>query len=1099
MLLRPPTLAAFLLTLLLPSGIALAQPGTPPCLSLAGSWQVRIDEADEGLTNQWFTTPLQTGEFASLPGSLAQSDLGHPFNPDTGRYEGLPNPPYLRWPSAGYTDAHRRDDLGVLVAAHMTYGPAWFERLIEVPQSWTGRDLRLSLERVKWRSDLWLDGLPVTGTGTRGLYTPHVYELGQVAPGPHRLTLRIDNRPQQPLGIAGHGYGMETEPLWLGVAGAMDLVALARQRVERVTVHPAEDFRSARIDVELGGELTAGAGTTLQVQVVDPDDERVVGEASHRILPGDIAVPRSVDVKFDKPAQAWDEFTPKLYDIRWNLLGNGQSIQAGSKRVGFRLFSREGRHITLNGKPIFLRGNLDCAIHPDSQTPPTDRAWWERVLGIHQQAGFNHIRFHTWCPPDTAFEVADELGLYLQVETTYWVDDWVANTEPHPRAFGTDPDVDAWVEAEALRIIRQFEHHPSFALFCVGNEFGMKQTDWGKMQEFVARMKAATDHVLVTGTTARRSLAADDYWVTHNSGAATRGIGPARTDWDFAKAVDASDKPVISHETGQRPSWPDYATLLPRFDGVMQPWNLRRLQARDEAAGCTDHERRAEASARFALVQYKSEHEGFRRTRDLAGYQLLMLHDFTGQGEALVGLLDPFFRVKPGITLDAIRAWNGPTVPLARFARYTWNCTETFLAQLQVAHEGPGPIEAAMPKWELATRDGHRIAGGSLPTRDIPDHALTDLGPIEVTLESLTTATALRLTLEVGNARNQWNLWAYPSLSDESEPSPDPVLLTHNLDQAALTALAQGESVVLLTHGTTLPNARQITWASTYWTGAWGWGNGMGLLIDADHPALAGFPTDTHSDWQWHDLVQGGQAIRLPAELADDAMIVEQLADFHKPAREACLCEVQVGAGRLLVCGLDLSRNLEQRPAARALRSSLLAYAATGVGPDRRADRPATITVQEAISLFRGIRFGKTGVAHIEADASHPGSGPENVLDGNPNTIWHTPWGNTEPPHPHSLFLDLGEPRRISGLHLLPRQDSSNGRFKEVAVYASAQDRNWGDPVAVKTLEDNRALQQLSFPPQRVRFLKLEIRSEVADRPWASLAELAVIDAPNPP
>jgi len=957
----------------LPAGQSNQSP-TAPTQSLSGPWRVKIDEADLGLRQRWFEGPIQNTSIVTLPGSLAQSGLGHRFDPKTGRYEDEFRPPYLKWPSAGYTDAHRRDDLGVLVAEHMTYGPAWFERTVEIPESYANRRLRLSFERIKWASQLWVDGQPVQGEGTRSLHTPHVYDLGKLTPGEHRLTLRIDNRPQVHLGIAGHGYGMETEPIWLGVAGQMELIALDPLRVERLTVYPTDELQSVNVRMELASDVPLPKDAALGIEVIDPTTHRELGHRIHSIRPSDLQHPFRLKVRLLDKAQAWDEFNPALYEIRWEISAEGRTMNTGSRRVGFRTFDREGRRITLNGRPVFLRGNLDCAIHPESPTPPTDRAWWERVLLIHKKAGFNHIRFHTWCPPEIAFDVADELGLYLQVETAYWVDDWISRTDPLPHPLGSDAGVDAWVEEESLQIIRQFEHHPSFAMFCIGNEFGMTATDWDRMQSLVVRLNATTDHALVSGTTARRSLAADEYWVTHHSGAAARGIGPTHTDWDFTTAVQATDKPLISHETGQRPSWPDYDTLLPRFEGlVMQPWNLRRLRAHAEAAGCADHGRRAEASARFAMVQYKSEHEGFRRTPGLAGYQLLMLHDFTGQGEAHVGLLDPFYREKPGITLEDIRRWNGPTVPLARFTKYTWSNQDTFIAKLQVAHEGPSLLTGIRPHWQLITADGRVLGGGLLTPRDIPAHGITDLGPIEVALDTIDAATSLQLHLELGDAHNHWNLWVYPveSMDGEGRELPDGLHLTRLFDAEAQALLARGHSVVLFPHGTTLRDARRLSWASTYWTGAWGWGTGMGLLIDSEHPALAGFPTEAHSDWQWHELVQGGLGITLPADLADDALIVEQLADFHMPAREACIFETRVGPGRLLVCSLDLTGNLDQRHAARALRSSLLTYAASNSFKPR-----ARITPEQATSMVQAAKVDTDEIVAIDASNAQAGHGP---------------------------------------------------------------------------------------------------------------------------
>lgn len=59
-----------------------------------------------------------------------------------------------------------------------------------------------------------------------------------------------------------------------------------------------------------------------------------------------------------------------------------------------------------------------------------------------------------------------------------------------------------------------------------------------------------------------------------------------------------------------------------------------------------------------------------------------------------------------------------------------------------------------------------------------------------------------------------------------------------------------------------------------------------------------------------------------------------------------------------------------------------------------------------------------------------------NVLDGQPNTIWHTKWKYASPSHPHYMVIDLGRQLPVSGLRILPRQDgSSNGRIKDFRIY----------------------------------------------------------------
>ena len=206
-------------------------------------------------------------------------------------------------------------------------------------------------------------------------------------------------------------------------------------------------------------------------------------------------------------------------------------------------------------------------------------------------------------------------------------------------------------------------------MLTIGNEFGFKNTDWACVNEMVQEIKLADPRRLYSGCTARKHLPADDYWVTHDSGAATRGIGPAHADWDFAKAAAASPVPVIAHETGQRPVFPDYERLLPAFTGPLAPLNLERYRRALQASGMEGQAREfVRASALFQLTQYKAEHEGMLRTPGFSGYQLLMLNDFTGQSEALVGVLDPFLRskgvVSPARRMPRLERSNGHGCPV---------------------------------------------------------------------------------------------------------------------------------------------------------------------------------------------------------------------------------------------------------------------------------------------------------------------------------------------------------------------------------------------------------------------------------------------------
>jgi hypothetical protein len=557
-----------------------------------------------------------------------------------------------------------------------------------------------------------------------------------------------------------------------------------------------------------------------------------------------------------------------------------------------------------------------------------DLGSWLTILRRVRSYGFNLVRFHSWCPPEEAFEAADRLGIYLAPETPFWVDNWTRETSSRPGLLGTDPEVLEFVRKEVGRISARYGNHPSFAFFCLGNEFGL-DTDWTLVEQLLREFKVADPRRLYTATTARKTVPSDDFWVTHSSGKRrTRGVGPARTDWDFAEAVSEADLPLISHETGQRPVFPDYPELLPKFTGPLKPYNLEFYRDQLAESGLESRlDSFVHASAEFQRVLYKSEHEGMRRTAGLAGYELLMLNDFTGQSEALVGVLDAFGDEKGATSVSDLLEWNAETTILARFPAYLWTAGENLTASFEVSHFGSDKIASAMLEWSLLDKSsGSMLLSGSLGPIEVEPGLVSSVGEIQVPLAAVGRAMPLQLQARLGKWKNQWNLWVYPRDATVAELAD--VMIAHEFDDPAERALEQGRSVLLIVPGREGKRAGKGTFTPVYWSAGW-WGNrfsSLGLLPDPGHPALAEFPTEGHTDWQWFDLANGATTFLLDEAPPGFEPIVQLVPDFHYPALLAQLFEARVGPGRLMVCGYDLSTGLEERHAARQLRESLLRY-----------------------------------------------------------------------------------------------------------------------------------------------------------------------------
>jgi hypothetical protein len=320
----------------------------------------------------------------------------------------------------------------------------------------------------------------------------------------------------------------------------------------------------------------------------------------------------------------------------------------------------------------------------------------------------------------------------------------------------------------------------------------------------------------------------------------------------------------------------------------------------------------------------------------MGGFQLLDLHDFPGQGTALVGVLDPFWDPKGYVTADAFRRFSGETVPLARLDRRVFTTAETLEADVEVAHFGARPLAGARPVWRLLDEDARAVAHGALPRRDVPVDNGVALGHVSVRLEGLKAPRRYRLVVGLDGTpfENDWDVWVYPPRVDTSVPAG--VALVRALDEAAQARLAAGGRVVLL-----LPPDRargdalgkiELGFSSIFWNTAWTGRQAphtLGVLVDPKHPALAAFPTEGHSDWQWWYLVSRAGAMILDGLPKDLRPTVQVIDDWFTNRRLGLVFEARVGTGRLLVTSIDLERDLETNPVARQMRHSLLRYVAS--------------------------------------------------------------------------------------------------------------------------------------------------------------------------
>jgi len=911
----------------LPAVGSAAQSGSADRLSMAGEWRFALDPDDVGVRDRWANTRLD--DTIALPGSTDEAHKGH------------------RTVGAA---------VGRLTRVYEYVGPAWYQRDVTIPATWADKRIVLFLERCHWETQGYVDGAPA---GVRiSLVAPHERDVSsRLTPGKHTITLRVDNTARVAIGTWGHSITDETQTNWNGIVGKIELRASDPVWIEEVQVYPDPDAHRARVVVTVGNATGGRVTGAVHLRVRDGASE--FGRASFAFAVDDLRGTLEAVVPLAPDAPTWDEFSPNMLNLDAQVAvrrGDRELRDEATTAFGLRTLGRSGLRITMNGRPLSLRGTLECAIFPLTGYPPTDQHSWRRILTIARSYGLNHMRFHSWCPPEAAFAAADEVGMMLQVELPLWVSGPVLET---------DRELAGFERSEAARILRAYGNHPSFCMLSMGNELllGVDKAN-PVLLDLVERCRASDPRHLYTCSTApydtRRN---DDYFVSHaGPKGLLRGVGwfegnVPGTGYDYEGCLEGVDRPIIAHELGQWAMYPSFAEIA-KYTGVLRARNFQEYRRSLAEHGMLDEaEAFRRASGDFMVLLYKEEIERVLRTPDLAGFQLLDVHDFPGQGTALVGMLDPFWDSKGLVTPEKFRRYCAPTVLLLRLRKQVWTVGETLSGDAQVSHYGPADLEAARAEWSVRSEAGKTVASGSLPARDVRRSSLTSLGPLTVPLFDVAAPARLRVELRLGGTgiRNEWDVWVYPK--PEPDPHHESVLIAREWGDEARRKLAAGGRVLLFEKGGWLANTVPGSFTPVFWcTRLFGTQPGtMGILCDPAHPALSAFPTEAHSDWQWWDVLTRSTALVLDGTPPDFRPIVQVIDNFDRNHKLGYIWEARVGDGRLLVCSADVESDLDTRPAARQLRHCLLQYVASARFRPAQGLSPSTLDEVLSASPLRRI------------------------------------------------------------------------------------------------------------------------------------------------
>ncbi|WP_207424365.1 exo-beta-1,4-galactosidase [Desertivirga brevis] len=893
-------------------------------ISLSGKWKFQADPNGKGIAEKWFLKSL--AEEVKLPGSMAENlkgdeitlktkwtgsiyDSSFYFNPRLEKYRqpGNIHIPFWLTPQKYYV------------------GAAWYQKELNIPSAWKGKRVVLHLERSHIETRVWVDGEEIGMQNS--LVTAHEYDLTKnLSPGKHLISIRVDNSIKEiNVGPDSHSITDHTQGNWNGVVGKIALNAGSPVFFEDIQVFPDIKNRKARVKLNIrntGSEKTSGkiSISAKSFNVEAKDETQIVSSAFSVAKAGNTSL--ELELPFGQGMQTWDEFNPALYKLT-AILTTKKVESTREVQFGMREIKIEGNRFLINGRPVFLRGTLNNCEFPLTGYPATAEIAWERIFKIAKDHGLNHMRFHSWCPPEAAFIAADKIGLYLQPEGPSWPN--------HGPKIGLGQPIDQYLYDETNRMAKAYGNYASFTMLSAGNEPAGDQVKY--LNAFVDYWKNKDDRRVYTGMSVGGSwpiVPKAEFQVRGG----IRGLAwdkRPETVSDFSQPLSKFKVPFVAHEIGQYCVFPNFDEIR-KYTGVYRAKNFEMFQQdlKDRGMGAQAQDFLM-ASGKLQALCYKNEIEKMLRTPGYGGFQLLGLQDFPGQGTALVGILDAFWEGKGYMSSSEFRRFCNTTVPLARLPKFVFNNNETLEAGIDMFHSGAAPLTNAVISWTIKGAEGKPVASGRFEGKSIEIGNGIPVGKISYPLSSITEPTQLNLEVRVEDTPfvNDWDFWVYP---DKTEEIKNDVYYTTVLDEKAKAVLSRGGKVFLNAAGKVVKGKEvAMHFLPVFWNTSWFKmrpPHVTGMFIRDKSPAFADFPTAYHSDLQWWDIADRSQVMIMEGFPAGFKPLVQPIDTWFLNRRLALIYEARVGKGKIIVSSADLRKDID-RPASRALFYSLQNYMAS--------------------------------------------------------------------------------------------------------------------------------------------------------------------------
>lgn len=677
----------------------------------------------------------------------------------------------------------------------------------------------------------------------------------------------------------------------------------------------------------------------------------------------------------------WSLTEPYLYIYRLDITYSDGEQEEHCGRFGFRKIGQNGKNITINDKPVYIRGYIRGAKAHDHANllGLSLKDFYLKNLRQAKKFGFNYVRFHSVVPEEELFETADEVGMLVHVELRPPHD--IYNNLEEMITTGS-----AIVPEEFLKeAVDKYFNHPSFAVYCIGNEIKRARSDdIRKIREKIDELDG-TRLFLDTcawGKNNRPNVDMDvqhlSYYFPYGKHACmyddTENLLAANVDENEPMKVETENceivrnlyfnVPLLAHEVCHYTALRDFYSLKEKFikSGAAMPWWLdEEIKLIEEKGFKNSFSEMFKASKHFQFICWKTAYEEMRKSSLLGGFHFLQFAD-TDAYENSNGVVDCFDDencVKP----EDFLKFNGDRVLIADLKTRNYFCADEITIPVYFSNLGEDAETRANLSLTLE-KNGKAYVDCFMKNLDVSRKGSYKLCKTKIILpkEEGVYALKLKLTTERGGySENEWTLWIYDKPAKKETYKE---FVSYVCDNAAIMddiekaydLLEKGKKVCLVyrsdwTRHRLNPDMKSPKYAfKASWNRfkpvIWDRGTNFGGINDKATLNKYGFPCEDYYDFNFGEISEDCDKINLD----DFPIAVKKLIsgidkssrdrfDAYKDAYNlpelmpdrtlrdfAYLFELKVGKGSLLVCGLNLTGLDKNEPSSIAMAEFIKRY-----------------------------------------------------------------------------------------------------------------------------------------------------------------------------